>query len=147
MDNLRNRVNYAPDFDKGGEDIAYALMVLAREGAARMGDLRYYADVKAGAFATPLAAAQLGAALAAYGDQTRADRMFAMAGAAAAPAGRARLARRLRNPPRDRAGVLALAARRAATRSIAPRWPDRAGRGRPACRRRNRPGPCWPRGR
>lgn len=80
MDNLRNRVNYAPDFDKGGEDIAYALMVLAREGAARMGDLRYFADVKAGALATPLAVAQLGAALAAYGDQIRADRLFAQAG-------------------------------------------------------------------
>ncbi|QIE46063.1 alpha-2-macroglobulin family protein [Pseudohalocynthiibacter aestuariivivens] len=76
MDNLRNRLNYAPDFDNGGQDVAYALMVLAREGAARMGDLRYYADVKAGDFATPLALAQLGAALASYGDQTRADRMF-----------------------------------------------------------------------
>jgi uncharacterized protein YfaS (alpha-2-macroglobulin family) len=52
-------------------------MVLAREGAARMGDLRYFSDVKAEAFATPLALAQLGAALASYGDQTRADRMFA----------------------------------------------------------------------
>ncbi|MBO9395127.1 alpha-2-macroglobulin family protein [Shimia sp. R9_2] len=76
MNNLRNRVNYAPDFDTGGEDLAYALMVLAREGAAAMGDLRYYADVKGDAFATPLAAAQLGAALALYGDQTRADDMF-----------------------------------------------------------------------
>ena len=76
MDNLRNRVNYAPDFDNGGEDIAYALLVLAREGAAAMGDLRYYADVKAQDFATPLALAQMGAALASYGDQTRADRMF-----------------------------------------------------------------------
>lgn len=80
MDNLRNRINYASDFDHGGEDIAYALLVLAREGAAAMGDLRYYADVKAKAFATPLGAAQLGAALAAYGDQRRADRMFARAG-------------------------------------------------------------------
>ncbi len=79
MDNLRNRINYAPDFDKGGQDIAYALMVLAREGAASMGDLRYYADAKGDAFDTPLAAAQLGAALASYGDQTRADAMFARA--------------------------------------------------------------------
>ncbi|MEM7319280.1 MAG: alpha-2-macroglobulin family protein, partial [Pseudomonadota bacterium] len=79
MDNLRNRINYAPDFDRGGADIAYALMVLAREGAAAMGDLRYYADVKGDAFDTPLAAAQLGAALASYGDQTRADAMFARA--------------------------------------------------------------------
>ena len=76
MDNLRNHVNYAPDFDKGGGDLAYALMVLAREGAAAVGDLRYYSDVKADAFDTPIGAAQLGAALASYGDQTRADAMF-----------------------------------------------------------------------
>ena len=73
-------MNYAPDFDEGGEALAYALYVLAREGAAAIGDLRYYADVKAEAFSTPLAAAQLGAALAAYGDPTRADRMFRIAG-------------------------------------------------------------------
>ena len=79
MDNLRNRISYAPDFDKGGRDIAYALMVLAREGAAAMGDLRYYSDVKGDAFDTPLAAAQVGAALASYGDQSRADAMFARA--------------------------------------------------------------------
>ncbi|MBZ4023672.1 PAN domain-containing protein [Rhodobacter sp. TJ_12] len=84
LDNLRNQVNYAPDFDAGanggGRDLAYQLMVLAREGAAAVGDLRYYADVKGDDFATPLAAAQLGAALASYGDQTRADAMFARAG-------------------------------------------------------------------
>lgn len=79
LDNLRNRINFAPDFDAGGEDIAYALMVLARSGAASIGDLRYYGDTKAQAFATPLARAQLGAALASYGEQTRADRMFALA--------------------------------------------------------------------
>ncbi|MGR3455091.1 alpha-2-macroglobulin family protein [Pseudooceanicola sp.] len=117
VDNLRNRVNYAPDFDAGtnggGEDIAYALMVLAREGAATMGDLRYYADVKGEDFATPLAAAQLGTALAFYGDQLRADAMFAIAG-------RMMQARATREEPRifrsdygtdlrDAAGVLALA--------------------------------------
>jgi len=85
MDNLRNRLNYAPDFDSGGQDVAYALMVLAREGAASMSDLRYYADVKGGAFSTPMAAAQLGAALASYGDQTRADAMFTRAARLIAP--------------------------------------------------------------
>ncbi|GLT12405.1 hypothetical protein GCM10007928_46380 [Sulfitobacter porphyrae] len=80
MDNLRNRIAYAPDFDNGGEDVAYALLVLAREGAANMGDLRYYADTKADDFGTPLAAAQIGAALAAYGDPVRADAMFRRAG-------------------------------------------------------------------
>ncbi|WP_299209723.1 alpha-2-macroglobulin family protein [uncultured Tateyamaria sp.] len=79
LDNLRNRINYAPDFDTGGEDIAYALMVLARAGSASIGDLRYYADTKAEAFSTPLARAQLGAALASYGEQTRADRLFGLA--------------------------------------------------------------------
>ncbi len=110
MDNLRNRLNYAPDFEDGGEDIAYALMVLAREGAAAMGDLRYYADVKADAFGTPLAQAQLGAALAFYGDQTRADRMFRAAlasdGAERGNVWRADYGTALR----DRAGVLALLA-------------------------------------
>ncbi len=113
MNNLRNRVNYAPDFDIGGEDLAYALMVLAREGAANMGDLRYYADVKADAFATPLAAAQLGFALASYGDQTRADAMFRQAARLIeggrsheeAPLWRADYGTRLR----DTAGTLTLA--------------------------------------
>ncbi|QQA42938.1 alpha-2-macroglobulin family protein [Pelagovum pacificum] len=79
IDNLRNRVNYYPDFDSGGHDLAYALMVLAREGAAAIGDLRYYADEKAEDFTAPLAAAQLGAALAQYGEQRRADAMFSRA--------------------------------------------------------------------
>ncbi|MFT5613263.1 MAG: hypothetical protein ACI8Q6_000539 [Granulosicoccus sp.] len=111
MDNLRNRVNYAADFDEGGENVAYALMVLAREGAAAMGDLRYYVDVKATSFNKPLAAAQLGAALAAYGDQTRADIMFARAArliSTAKPRAaywRADFGTNLR----DAAGVLALA--------------------------------------
>ncbi|MAY44076.1 MAG: PAN domain-containing protein [Rhodobacteraceae bacterium] len=81
LDNLRNRVNYAPDFDEGGTDIAYALMVLAREGEASMADLRYFADVKAADFSTALSLAQLGAALASYGDQLRADALFTAAAA------------------------------------------------------------------
>lgn len=111
MDNLRNRISYAADFDKGGQDIAYALMVLAREGAAEMGDLRYYADVKADAFATPLAAAQLGAALANYGDQSRADTMFARAAQLVTSQQADPLVWRADygTPLRDTAGVLALA--------------------------------------
>ncbi|MCB5411037.1 alpha-2-macroglobulin family protein [Pseudogemmobacter faecipullorum] len=84
LSNLRNQVNYAPEFDAktegGGTALAYALMVLAREGAAAIGDLRYYADVKGDDFATPLAQGQLAAALASYGDQTRADQLFRKAG-------------------------------------------------------------------
>lgn len=81
MRNLRNRVAYSGEFEEGGEDLAYALMVLAREGEASIGDLRYYADAKSEAFATAMAKAQLGAALAMYGEQTRADRLFTLASA------------------------------------------------------------------
>ncbi|MEY1557668.1 MG2 domain-containing protein [Yoonia sp. R2331] len=111
VDNLRNGVNYYPDFDAGGADLAYALMVLAREGAAAVGDLRYFADQKAGDFATPMAQAQLGAALALYGDQTRADALFARA--AATLAGRPQEDMLWRSDygtyRRDAAAVLALA--------------------------------------
>ncbi len=83
LDNLRNRLAYAGDLgdggESGGEDVAYALYVLARNARAVIGDLRYYAEAKLDAFATPMARAQLGAALALYGDKSRADRAFASA--------------------------------------------------------------------
>jgi uncharacterized protein YfaS (alpha-2-macroglobulin family) len=79
LDNLSNRIAYASDFTDGGEDIAYALYVLARTGRAAIGDLRYYADSRLDAFRTPLAKAQIGAALALYGDQRRAEAAFAAA--------------------------------------------------------------------
>ncbi len=80
LSNLRNRVNLTPqDFEDNGAGLAYALYVLAREGAAAIGDLRYFSDVKGDDFTTPLAAGQLGAALAQYGEQARADAMFARA--------------------------------------------------------------------
>lgn len=112
LDNLRNQVNYFADFDRGGEALAYALMVLAREGAAAVGDLRYYADVKGDAFATPMAMAQLGAALASYGDQPRADLMFGKAVKALAGLPNAEdqvLRADYGTPFRDAAAVLALA--------------------------------------
>ncbi|MCR8825333.1 alpha-2-macroglobulin family protein [Pseudosulfitobacter koreensis] len=112
MDNLKNRVNYAADFDEGGEDIAYALLVLARNGSASMGDLRYYADTKGDDFGTPLATAQLGAALAMYGDQLRADGLFATASAQMANDAEepTRFRADFGTPLRDAAGVLKLAA-------------------------------------
>ena len=76
LDRLKNSVNYAQEFEKGGEDLAYALYVLARAGRAVVGDLRYYTDEKLANFSTPLAQAQLGAALAMYGDKERAERAF-----------------------------------------------------------------------
>jgi alpha-2-macroglobulin len=58
LDKLQNFVSYAQDFDKGGEARAYALYVLARNGRAAMGDLRYYVDTRLERFSTPLAQAQ-----------------------------------------------------------------------------------------
>ena len=72
LDNLRNQLSYAADFDKGGEGIAYALYVLARNSRVPVGDLRYYLETKLDAFATPMARAQLGAALALFGETERA---------------------------------------------------------------------------
>ena len=64
-----------------------------------------------GAFATPLAQAQLGAALALAGDQPRADAMFRRAGLAAQAGEPEQLFRTdYGSGPRDAAGVLALAA-------------------------------------
>ena len=60
----------------GGRDLAYALYVLARNGAAPLGDLRYLADTKLDDLGTPIAKAQLAAALGLLGDRTRAERVY-----------------------------------------------------------------------
>jgi uncharacterized protein YfaS (alpha-2-macroglobulin family) len=80
LDRLRNGLATASEPSKtGGRELAYALYVLARNRAAPLGDLRYYADVQLGDFATPIAKAQLAAALAMLGDQTRAGRAYTAA--------------------------------------------------------------------
>ncbi|MEM8973823.1 MAG: alpha-2-macroglobulin [Pseudomonadota bacterium] len=76
LDRLQNFVSYVADFKRGGQDRAYALYVLARNGRAPIGELRYYADTRLERFATPLAKAQLGAALAMMGDKERSQRSF-----------------------------------------------------------------------
>ncbi|SEI02996.1 alpha-2-macroglobulin family protein [Paracoccus alkenifer] len=113
---LQNGLNAAADPQYADADenaaTAYAAYVLARERAAVVSDLRYYADTGAEGFATPMASAQLGAALALVGDQSRADMMFRRAQA---------LSRDGKEPSngfrsdygtilRDRAAMLALAA-------------------------------------
>ena len=59
LDRLQNFIGYAKDFENGGEGRAYALYVLARNGRAPIGELRYYADTKLENFSTPLAQALL----------------------------------------------------------------------------------------
>ncbi len=86
LDRLRNFVGTAPEPKRdGGRNLAYALYVLARNGAAPVGDLRYLADVSINEIATPIAKAQLAAALALVGDKARAERVYITALAAIAP--------------------------------------------------------------
>jgi len=83
LDHLRNFVaNTADPTKNGGTDLAYALYVLARNGIAPIGDLRYLADSKLDTLTTPIAKAQVAAALALIGDRARAERVYAAALAA-----------------------------------------------------------------
>ena len=80
LDRIRNSVVNADEPEKdGGSNLAYGLYVLARNGAAPIGDLRYLADTKLNNLATPIAKAQLAAALALVGDRARAERVYAAA--------------------------------------------------------------------
>ena len=86
LDRLRNSVVNAEEPEKdGGRNLAYGLYVLAKNGAAPIGDLRYLADTKIGNLATPIAKAQLAAALALVGDRARAERVYAAAADSLAP--------------------------------------------------------------
>ncbi|WP_162783645.1 alpha-2-macroglobulin family protein [Devosia naphthalenivorans] len=111
LDNLSNQLSYASDFEDGGEGVSYALYDLARAGRVAMGDLRYYLEARLDAFGSPLAQAQLGAALALYGDTDRSNTAFA---AALKGLSKPEDTRRYRpdygSRLRDTAGVLALAA-------------------------------------
>src|SRR3954449_2742934 len=80
LDRIRNSVVNANEPEKdGGRDLAYGLYVLARNGAAPIGDLRYLADTKLNNLSTSIAKSQLAAALALVGDKTRAERVYAAA--------------------------------------------------------------------
>jgi uncharacterized protein YfaS (alpha-2-macroglobulin family) len=80
LDRVRNSVVNANEPEKdGGRDLAYGLYVLAKNGTAPVGDLRYLADTKLNNLATPIAKAQLAAALALVGDRGRAERVYSSA--------------------------------------------------------------------
>ncbi len=86
LDRLRNYVASAPEPGKnGGRELAYALYVLARNGAAPVGDLRYIADVKLADVVTPIGKAQIAAALGMLGDKARSDRVYLAALSSIAP--------------------------------------------------------------
>ncbi len=111
LTNLQNALGYTTDAKDRGDDIAYALYVLARNKKASVGDLRYYADTQLDNFASPMAVAQLAAGLALYGDQARAERVFAAGLALAANTKSFDYNRAdYGSPLRDGAAMLALAA-------------------------------------
>jgi uncharacterized protein YfaS (alpha-2-macroglobulin family) len=113
LDRLRNGAADLSDPGKnGGSDLAYALYVLARNGLAPIGDLRYLADAKLDALKTPIAKAQLASALALEGDRVRAERVYADALAALRSQGKLDFTERedYGSTLRDAAAVLTLAA-------------------------------------
>lgn len=132
LDNLKNRGTYT----NPGPGDAYAAYVLARNGRASIGDLRYLADERLQDLGTPMAKAQIGAALALYGDRTRADTVLGAAAADLGRPGRTTETRGWRpdygSPLRDAAAVLALAAESGSgvldLRSLAGRVQDRSDR-------------------
>ncbi|MGE4127847.1 MAG: alpha-2-macroglobulin [Hyphomicrobiaceae bacterium] len=128
LDRLQNFVAYAQDFEKGGEDRAYALYVLARNGRAPIGELRYLADTRLDRLSSPLAKAQVGAALAMMGDKERAERAFTSAIAAldrAEPDANLATARGdYGSHLRDGAALVTLASETGTAKSAAPRLLD-----------------------
>jgi len=80
LEKLRNTITNASTVDpRRSAPIAYAAYVLARNGRPVMSDLRYLADTQIDNFASPLARAQLAAALAMLGDKGRAAVVYAKA--------------------------------------------------------------------
>jgi len=99
---------YSSDTDQRLADrsAAYALYVLARNGRADRSRLRYMHDERLYQIESPLARAQIGAALASLGDRARASNAFE---AAIEALGYANEGDWYQTPTRDLAGVIALA--------------------------------------
>ena len=79
VQNLQNQLGYQDNIAEYGDEIAYALYVLARNKMASASDLRYYADTKLEAFSSPLARSHLAAALSLYNEIDRTKSAFSSA--------------------------------------------------------------------
>ncbi|WP_042775195.1 alpha-2-macroglobulin family protein [Sinorhizobium fredii] len=122
LENLQNALSYEVNVKDQGNEIAYALYVLARNRKAAISDLRYYADTLLGDFPTPLAKAHIAAALALYGDGERSQDIFAAAVNMSTGLVNVSLARSdYGSSLRDDAAVLALAAE---SRPVPPIIPE-----------------------
>ncbi len=122
LENLQNALSYETNVRDRGNEIAYALYVLARNRKAAISDLRYYAETMLGDFPTPLAKAHIAAALALYGDGQRSQDIFAAAANMSTGLVNVSLARSdYGSSLRDDAAVLALAAE---SRPVPPIIPE-----------------------
>ncbi len=122
LDRLQNFALNGEDFSEGGEERAYALYVLARNGRAPIGELRYYVDTRLDRFTTPLGKAQLGAALAMVGDKERAETAFKAALDAFSEQDKLRLARSdYGSDIRDGAALVTLASETGIVKPETPR--------------------------
>ncbi len=153
LENLQNALSYDVNVKDQGDQIAYALYVLARNKKAAISDLRYYADTMINDFPDPLAKAHIAAALALYGDATRSKNIFvdALQMSEQSMVTRVNLSRTdYGSVLRDGAAILALAAE---SRPVPPwcrnlrRQSPRNGTEPSTPARRNRHGCCLPRGR
>lgn len=124
LDRLQNFIGYAKDFEQGGEGRAYALYVLARNGRAPVGELRYYADTKLENFSTPLAQAHLAAALSMTGDKPRAEKAMAAALKSAGEPADVVIRRDYGTAMRDGAALIALASEAGIAKGEMPRMVD-----------------------
>ena len=124
LDRLQNYISYAQDFEQGGEGRAYALYVLARNGRAPIGELRYYVDTRLDRFSTPLAQAQLAAALSMLGDKPRAEKALQAALASLGDADDGLTRRDYGTGVRDRAALITLASEAGLAKAEVPRLVD-----------------------
>jgi hypothetical protein len=107
---LQNYVKQEHKDDKDLPALAYAHYVLARAKADDLGALRYFNDTAMTRLPTQLAKAQLAAALALYGDTTRAQAAYAAALSAPPPRDKALRYVDYGSELRDSAAALAFAA-------------------------------------
>jgi uncharacterized protein YfaS (alpha-2-macroglobulin family) len=127
LENLQNTLAYTTNVRDQGNQIAYALYVLARNRKAAISDLRYYADTMLGDFPTPLSKAHIAAALSLYGDGQRSRSIFndALQMSENAQVQKVSLARSdYGSSLRDGAAVLALAAESRPVPPIVPALAD-----------------------
>ncbi|MGV3550569.1 alpha-2-macroglobulin family protein [Rhizobium sp.] len=111
LDNLENQLGYDNNVAVRGNEMAYALYVLARNRRAAISDLRYYGDTMLNEFPTELAKAHIAASLALYGDRERSERIFASVANMSGMLVNVSLARSdYGSALRDNAAILALAA-------------------------------------